>query len=82
MKKLLLLLAICLFIGCSSDDSEPTPPQTECFQILTRGYDERGHFIIIKYEDFNNKRYQVADYQDYIGVNQICDLSNLTEQPL
>ncbi len=50
--------------------------------IVTRGYDERGNFIIIKYESFNNKRYKVNNYLDYVGKTEVCDLSNLIEQPL
>lgn len=81
MKKLILLLAI-FFISCSTDEIEQSQQAQECYQILSRGYDKRGNYIIIKYESFNNKRYQVDNYQDYIGKNKICDLSNLTEQPL
>jgi hypothetical protein len=82
MKKLLIVLVF-FFFACSSDETDQNPNQNEnCYPILSRGYDARGNFIIVKISDFNNKRYQVANYQDYIGVNEICDLSNLIEQPL
>lgn len=83
MKKLILLLAI-FFISCSPDEikQEQYQYQHTCYKILSRGDDDRGNFIIIKYQEFNNKRYQVDNYKDYIGKNEICDLSNLIEQPL
>lgn len=80
MKQILLILLFTLF-SCSSEEI-PEPQQAECYQILSRGYDVRGNFIIVKFSDFNNKRYKVNNYQDYIGQNQICDFTNLIEQPL
>jgi len=82
MKKLLIVLAFFLF-ACSSDETETDPNQNNtCYPILSRGYDARGNFIIVKISNYNNKRYKVTNYMDYIGVNEICDLSNLIEQPL
>ena len=82
MKRLILILVFALF-SCSTDDvqDEPQGSQT-CYTILSRGYDDRGNFIIVQISNYNNKRYKVTNYQNYIGVNQICDLSNLIEQPL
>jgi hypothetical protein len=80
MKRLFLILLFALF-SCSSDEITE-PQQNECFTILSRGIDARGDFIIVKFSDFNNKRYKVNNYQDYININQICDFTNLIEQPL
>ena len=80
MKRIILILLF-TFIGCSSDETIE-PQQVECYSILSRGVDARGDFIIVKFSDFNNKRYQVNDYTNYIGQNQICDFTNLIEQPL
>lgn len=80
MKRLFLILLFALF-SCSSDDIEQ-PQQEECYTILSRGVDARGNFIIVKISNYNNKRYKVDDYQDYIGVNKICYLTNLIEEQL
>lgn len=80
MKQILLILLFTLF-SCSSEEIHEQQ-KSECYRILSRGYDNRGDFIIVKFSDFNNKRYKVNNYQDYIGKNQICDFTNLIEQPL
>jgi hypothetical protein len=80
MKKMFLILLFALF-SCSSDEITE-PQQAECYTILSRGVDSRGDFIIVKFSDFNNKRYKVNNYQEYININQICDFTNLIEQPL
>lgn len=82
MKRLILILVFALF-SCSTDDvqDEPQVNQT-CYQIMSRGYDARGNYIIIRFEANVNKRYKVEDYRDYLGQQQICDLTNLIEQPL
>lgn len=81
MKKLFIVLALGLF-SCSADKSEE-PQQTEtCYNIIARGYDSRGDYIIINYSSFNQKRYSVDNYLDYIGQAKICEPINLTEQPL
>lgn len=81
MKKLILFIAI-LFISCSTDEikEEVQIVNPTCYPIVSRGFDNRGNFIIVKFGNFNNKRYKVDNYQDYINVNQICDLTNLIEQ--
>jgi hypothetical protein len=80
MKKIFIILLFALF-SCSSDEITE-PQQAECYAILSRGVDARGDFIIVKFSDFNNKRYKVNNYQEYININQICDFTNLIEQPL
>lgn len=80
MKRVFLILLFALF-SCSSDEITE-PQQNDCYTILSRGVDARGNFIIVKISDYNNKRYKVDDYQDYIGVNKICDLTNLIEEQL
>jgi hypothetical protein len=80
MKKIFLILLFTLF-SCSSDEITNTQ-QAECYTILGRGIDARGDFIIVKFSDFNKKRYKVNNYQEYININQICDFTNLIEQPL
>lgn len=82
MKKLIFLFTLLFAFGCSPDEEKKVVQHQTCYNIIARGYDERGDYIIIKYESFNNKRYSVTNYQDYIGKTQICDLSNLIEQPL
>ena len=83
MKKIFILFIIILN-SCTTNDVEQLPPIVDetCYPIIARGYDERGNFIIIKYQSNTNKRYKVTDFRDYLGQNQICDLSNLIEQPL
>ena len=80
MKRLILILVFTLF-SCSTEQVEQTQEEQTCYRILSKGFDSRGNFIIIKYND-EQRRYQVEDYQYYIGRNEICDLSNLTQQPL
>jgi len=80
MKKLLIILALTLF-SCSSD-SEPTTPETNCYRIIARGIDERGNYIIINVSDFNQRRYLVPNYLDYLGQSQLCEPITLTQQPL
>lgn len=82
MKKIFVLFIIILN-SCSTDEVAQTP-QAEpiCYQILARGYDERGHYIIIKISNFNNKRYQVTNYQDWLNKIKLCEPITLTQQPL
>lgn len=79
MKKLFLILAITL-VSCTTDKVENNP-QNNCYDIIARGYDNRGNYIIIKYNS-ENKRYMVGNYLDWINQTQICEPINLTEQPL
>jgi hypothetical protein len=83
MKKLFILFIIILN-SCTSDEVAQTTPQDEptCYSILGRGYDERGHFIIVKISNFNNKRYQVTNYQDWLNRFKICEPITLTQQQL
>lgn len=81
MKKLLIVLAFGLF-SCSSDSTEEPTPVATCYNILARGYDSRGNYIIINYQDFIQRRYKVDNYQDYIGQPQLCEPITLIEQPL
>jgi len=83
MKKLLLLTLLFLTLpSCSNTDYNETIPQGTCYPILTRGYDERGNFIIVKISNYNNRRYKVDDYQTYLGINEICEPINLTQETL
>jgi hypothetical protein len=83
MKKLFILFIIILN-SCTANEDMQTPPQAEptCYPILGRGYDERGHFIIVKISNFNNKRYQVTNYQDWLNKFKICEPITLTQQQL
>jgi len=83
MKKLFILFIIILN-SCTSNEDAQTPQQAEptCYSILGRGYDERGHFIIVKISNFNNKRYQVENYQDWLNRFKICEPITLTQQQL
>lgn len=82
MKTLLFILAFVLF-SCSSDETtQPEQPQATCYDIVARGYDSRGDYIIIKYASFTNKRYAVSNYQDYLSQTELCEPITLTEQPL
>lgn len=80
MKKLLFILAVVL-IGCSAEDKQPET-QSTCYKIVARGFDERGDYIIVKYGNYNNKRYKVNNYLDYLNQTEICEPINLTEQTL
>jgi hypothetical protein len=82
MKKLLIVLAFGLF-SCSSDSTESTPVQEEtCYNIIARGYDERGNYIIINYANFVQRRYAVSDYQQWLNQTQLCEPITLTQQQL
>jgi|LakMenEpi03Aug12_release.lakeMendotaPanAssembly.Ray.scaffolds.fasta_scaffold571242_2 hypothetical protein len=81
MKKLLILLLFTL-LGCSGQDTEQTQPDATCYDIIAKGYDERGNYIIINYANFNQKRYKVEDYYNYINQSQLCEPITLTQQPL
>ena len=81
MKKLLIVLALTLF-SCSSDSEAIQEPDTTCYSIIARGVDERGNYIIINVSDFNQRRYLVPNYLDYIGQSQLCEPITLTQQPL
>lgn len=81
MKKLLLILAL-VFISCSADETTETQSEQTCYTIIARGVDGRGNYIIVKYADFVNKRYEVSNYQDYLNQSKICTPINLNEQPL
>jgi hypothetical protein len=83
MKKLFILFIIILN-SCTANEDMQTPQQAEltCYPILGRGYDERGHFIIVKISNFNNKRYQVENYQDWLNRFKICEPITLTQQQL
>lgn len=80
MKKLLIVLALGLF-SCSSDSEEQQQAET-CYNIITRGTDERGDFIIINYSNFVQKRYAVTNYQEWLNKTQLCEPITLTQQPL
>jgi hypothetical protein len=83
MKKIILLLVL-FMVSCTTDEVIQTPTNNEptCYPILSRGYDERGHFIIVKTSNFNNKRYQVTNYQDWLNRFIICEPITLTHQQL
>ena len=81
MKKLFILLLFTL-LGCSGQDIEQTQPDAMCYDIIGKGYDNRGNYIIINYSNFNQKRYKVEDYSNYINQSQLCEPITLTQQPL
>jgi len=81
MKKILLLIAI-LCLSCSSDDAPIIESEPTCYKILSRGSDNRGDFIIIKYQNYTNRRYEVNNYLDYVGRTQVCEPINLMQQEL
>lgn len=81
MKKILFIL-VCVLISCSTDKSDNEQQQQKCYNIIAKGYDNRGDFIIIKYSDYNNKRYKVANYLDWININKLCEPITLTQEPL
>jgi hypothetical protein len=79
MKKLLIVLAFGLF-SCSSDDNSNNEPK--CYDITLSGLDVRGHYIVVRIKTNVFRRYQVANYLDYVGQEQLCEPINLTQQPL
>lgn len=81
MKHLFIILSLALF-SCSSDDTQKEQPQPTCYKIISRGLDSRGNYIIINYSSYGQKRYEVNNYLDYLGQNEICEPINLTEQAL
>lgn len=82
MKKLFILAIVLLTVACSSENEKQTEQPQKCYTIISRGYDERGDFIIIKYANYTNKRYQVNNYLDWISQTELCEPINLTEQQL
>lgn len=81
MKKILFILTFVLF-SCSTDKLDNEQQQETCYNIIARGYDNRGDFIIIKYSNYNNRRYKVANYLDWINTNKLCEPITLTQEPL
>jgi hypothetical protein len=83
MKRIFILFIIILN-SCTANEVEQLPPVVDetCYQIIARGYDERGHYIIIKISNFNNKRYQVTNYQDWLNRQKLCEPITLTPQHL
>jgi len=81
MKKLFIILALTLF-SCSSDETTEQVQENKCYQIISKGFDSRGDFIIINYSSFEQKRYQVGDYLEYLNQSTICEPINLTQQAL
>jgi hypothetical protein len=83
MKKIILLLVL-FMVSCTTDEviQIPTKNEPTCYPILGRGYDERGHFIIVKISNFNNKRYQVTNYQEWLNKYEICEPITLTQEHL
>lgn len=82
MKKLSITLFAFILFSCSTNEDKQITPEQTCYNIIARGYDSRGNYIIINYSEFVQKRYKVNNYQDYIGQSQLCDPITLTEQPL
>ena len=80
MRKLFILF-ILILNSCSSDTAEQEKPAT-CYDIISRGHDSRGDYIIINVSNFVQKRYSVSNYLDYLNQNTICEPINLTEQEL
>ncbi len=81
MKKLFIILALGLF-SCQAEKQEEVKPELNCYNILARGTDSRGDYIIINYSDYNQKRYKVDNYLEYLNKSTICEPINLTQQPL
>jgi len=78
MKNIFILLTFVLF-SCSSEE-QPTPEVSKtCYNILARGTDQQGDFIIIKYSNYTQKKYSVSNYLDYLNVTKICEPINLTQ---
>lgn len=81
MKKILLLLVL-FMVSCSSDEQPTVEPEQTCYRIIARGFDGRGDYIIVKYGNYDNKRFAVSNYMDYLNQTEICEPINLTEQQL
>lgn len=81
MKKLFILF-ILILNSCSSDTAEQNQPDATCYPIIARGSDLRGDYIIINYSNYNQKRYLVDDYMQYINQSKLCEPITLIEQPL
>lgn len=78
MKNIFILLAFVLF-SCSSEEQTTTEVPKTCYNILARGTNQQGDFIIIKYSNYTQKKYSVSNYLDYLNVNNICEPINLTQ---
>lgn len=80
MRKLFLVFALAL-ASCSTDEVKENENRN-CYPIISKGFDNRGDFIIIKYNETTNKRYSVNNFIDYQNQTQICEPINLQEQTL
>jgi len=78
MKKIFILLAFVLF-SCSSEEQPAAEVSLTCYNILARGTDQEGDFIIIKYSNYTQKKYSVSNYLDYLNVTKICEPIKLTQ---
>ena len=81
MKKLFIILALTV-ISCSTDKPTDATSQNNCYQIIAKGIDNRGDYIIIKYTTNTQRRYKVDNYLNYLQQSTICEPINLTQQPL
>lgn len=88
MKKLAFILVIA-FASCTL---EPIAPQNsnytytninDCGTLLLIGQDSGVSWIVVKMNDSNQAKYQVADYKFYINQmgKQVCGLSTLQQLP-
>jgi len=78
MKNIFILLTFVLF-SCSSEEQAISEVPKTCYNILARGTDQQGDFIIIKYSNYTQKKYSVSNYLDYLNTPTICEPINLTQ---
>lgn len=83
MKNIILIILFSILLtSCTKDEVQEEPiPNAICYKILSVGEDSRGDFITIE-RDSNSERYKVQNYMDYYQKHQICDISNLTKEPM
>jgi len=78
MKNIFILLTF-VFFSCSSEEQPASEVPLTCYNILARGTDQQGDFIIIKYSNYTQKKYSVSNYLDYLNLTKICEPINLTQ---
>ncbi|UFH46949.1 MULTISPECIES: hypothetical protein [Flavobacterium] len=79
---ILIILFYILLTSCTKDEVQEEPiPKAICYRITSVGVDSRGNFITIEINS-HIERYKVQNYMDYYQKRQICDLANLTKEPM
>lgn len=82
MKNIIIIIFSVLLTSCTKDEVQEVPiSKAVCYRITSVGVDSRSNFIEIEINS-HIERYKVQNYMDYYQKRQICDLANLTKEPM